>query len=596
MVGLEPIRSLFAVKTFLLSMAGAFVAIFLFILFCVVFLSVIIGAAASSDPQPDEMILTLDLREGLTDQAPVSGLAAFSNQQGFTDLLVKIDTAATDEDVKGLFIRASEGSVGSARAEELRDALIDFRGSGKFVIAHTQGSLFSSGPSAYRAISAADEIWMQPGTDLAVTGVSFETQFLKGLLDNLSITAEIEALYEYKNAPNTYKNETYTEPHREALATLAESLWSISLSDIAEDRGLQTANLRSLLESGVIPAEQALDRALVDSLGWPVDAIDSAKSRAEGAEMVSLASYTAPSARPGAPMVAVVGGEGAIVTGGGSDDPFASTVGFGSDRVARAILDAGENERVEAIVFRVDSPGGSPTASDQIWNAIERVQADGTPVVVSMGSVAASGGYYVSAGADHIVASNTTITGSIGIFGGKLAIGEGLQRIGVNVEAVTVGGSWTEAFSVNRFTDEQRKEMLALLERGYDRFTSIVAEGRDMTQDEVHEHARGRVWSGADALQNGLVDSIGGFREAIEVAKTAAGIDAETDVQLVYYPARRSGFEALEDFLGVSAQTASTAARLNALASDPRFSALVTELEAARSGTVQAREPVLIER
>ncbi|MEM9740916.1 MAG: signal peptide peptidase SppA [Pseudomonadota bacterium] len=583
-------------KTFLLSMAGAFVAIFLFIIISFVFLGVLIGAAASSDTLPDEMVLTLDLRQSLTDQAPVSGFAAFSNQQGFTDLLVKIDAARDDDDVKGLFIRGSEGAVGSARAEELRDALIDFRESGKFVVAHTQGSLLSSGPSAYRAISAADEIWMQPGTDLAVTGLSFETQFLKGLLDNLSVTAEIEALYEYKNAPNSYKNETYTDPHREALAALAESVWSVSIDDIATDRGLQTANLRSLLEAGPIPAETAMERGLVDTLGWPEDARAAAKTRADDADFVSLASYDAPTGRPGAPMIAVVGGEGAIITGSGGNDPFASTVGFGSDRVARAILDAGENDRVDAIVFRVDSPGGSPTASDQIWNAIEQVQEDGTPVVVSMGSVAASGGYYVSAGADHILANDTTITGSIGIFGGKLAIGEGLQRIGVNVESVTVGGTWTDAFSVDRFTDDQRADMIMLLERGYERFTGIVAEGRGMTQAEVHEQARGRVWSGADALERGLVDSIGGFRQAIDVAKSEAGLPPEDDVQLIYYPARQTGFEALEDVFGVSAQAAGSAARLGALANDPRLNALIEEIEAARSGTLQARGPVLIER
>ncbi|MEL6568090.1 MAG: signal peptide peptidase SppA [Pseudomonadota bacterium] len=584
-------------KTFLLSMAGAFVAIFLFIIVSFFTLAALIGAAAAgSDSQPDEMVLTLDLREPLTDQAPVSGFAAFSNQQGFTDILVKIDAAANDDDVKGIFIRASEGAVGSARAEELRDALKDFRESGKFVVAHTQGSLLSSGPSAYRAISAADEIWMQPGTELAVTGLSFETQFLKGLLDNLSVTAEIEALYEYKNAPNSYKNETYTEPHREALAVLAESVWSVSIADIAEDRGLQAANLRTLLESGPIPAETAQERALVDTLGWPEDARDAAKDRADGADFISLTAYDAPTGRPGAPMIAVVGGEGPIITGSGGNDPFASTVGFGSDRVARAILDAGENDSVEAIVFRVDSPGGSPTASDQIWNAIERVQADGTPVIVSMGSVAASGGYYVSAGADHIVANDTTITGSIGIFGGKLAIGEGLQRIGVNVESVTVGGTWTEAFSVDRFTEEQRADMISLLERGYDRFTGIVAEGRGMTQEEVHEQARGRVWSGADALERGLVDSIGGFRDAVDVAKVEAGLETEDRVQLIYYPARQTGFEALEDAFGVSAQAAGSAARLGALADDPRLNALIDEIEAARSGTLQARGPVLIER
>lgn len=585
-------------KTFLYSMAGALVAIVLFVAFSFfVLIGLISVAAASGGEKPDTVLLTLDLRESVSDQAPTSGFAAFAGQEGFTDLVLKIDAAIDDDHVKGIFIRGADSSIGSSRAEELRDVLIDFRESGKFVIAHTQGGLASSGPSSYRAISAADELWMQPGTDLVVTGIVFETEFLRGLFDKLSITPEIVALYEYKNAPNSYNNETYTEPHRFALTELAESVWRVSLHDIAEDRGLQYDSLKALLESGPIPAEEAEAESLIDTLGWPEDALDAAEERAgKDVTLVSLGDYAPSPAPHNAPMIAVVGGEGAIVTGSGGNDPFAESVGFGSDRVARAILDASENEDVQAIVFRVDSPGGSPTASDQIWNAVKRAQDAGKPVVVSMGSLAASGGYYVSAGADYIVANDTTITGSIGIFGGKLAIGEGLERIGVNIEPVLVGGEWSTAFSVDRFTNAQRDQMVEMLERGYDRFTSLVAEGRGLTQEEVHERARGRVWSGEDALQQGLVDEIGGFRDAIEKAKELAGIDAGTEVQLAYYPKRYTGFEALENAFGVSAETAGTLSSLNELASDPQVRILIQELQAAREGGIQARGPVLIER
>ncbi|MCI4645103.1 MAG: signal peptide peptidase SppA [Hyphomonadaceae bacterium] len=584
-------------KTFLLSMAGALVAMFLFIFLSIFLLFIFAGIASMGQKEPDTIVLTMDLRQPVSDQAPTSGFAAFSGQQGFTDLLVKIDRATEDDHVKGIFIRGADTSIGSSRAEELRDALIEFRASGKFILAHTQGAMVSSGPSSYRAISVADEIWMQPGTDFVATGIAFETQFLRGLFDKLSITPEIEALYEFKNAPNSYKNETYTEPHRLALAELADSIWTVSLHDIAEDRGLQFDALKTLLESGPIPAELAQAESLVDTLGWPEDARDAAKERAgEKANLISLTDYSAPTPRPGAPMIAVVGGEGPIVTGSASGDPFADTVGFGSDRVARAILDAAEDEKIQAIVFRVDSPGGSPTASDQIWNAIQRARDAGKPVVVSMGSVAASGGYYVSAGADRILASDTTITGSIGIFGGKLAIGEGLQRIGVNIETVRVGGEWTEAFSVDRFTNAQRAQMVDMLERGYDRFTSIVAEGRGLTQEEVHERARGRVWSGEDAIQNGLVDRIGGFLDAIDEAKSLADIDADKQVRLVYFPSRRSGFDALSGSFGVSAEAADTASTLHELASDPDIRILLQELQAAREGGVQVRGPILVEQ
>ncbi|MEO0465715.1 MAG: signal peptide peptidase SppA [Pseudomonadota bacterium] len=586
-------------KTFLLSLAGAFVAILLFIIVSFLALGALIGAASASDPQPDEIILSLDLRSGYTDQAPTSGLAAFSGTVGFTDLLVKLDRARADEDVKGIFIRSSESVVGSSRSEELRDALIAFKESGKFVIAHSQG-FFASSPSSYRSIAAADEIWIQQGTSMGVTGISFETPFIKGMLDDLSITAEFEAIGEFKNAPNTFRNETYTEPHRLALAEVADSLWTVSLADIATDRGLEVADLRAALEAGMYDASELIDLGLVDRLGWPEDAREAARERAgENAEFVSLSSYVAPAAPAGAPMIAVLGGEGTIVTGGGgSDDPFAESVGFGSDRVARAILDAGKNEKVQAIVFRVDSGGGSATASSHIWNAVERVQADGTPVIVTMGSTAASGGYYVSAGADHILANDTTITGSIGIFAGKFAVAEGLERIGVNFENVTVGGEWTEAFGGDRFTDYQRNELRKMTEAGYEEFVNIVAEGRGMTYDEVNERARGRIWTGEDALELGLVDSIGGFLDAIDVAKELAGIEADTDVRLVYYPARLTGLEALESAFSVSAQSAEGLASIAQLANDPHLQALIRDYQAAASsqGDIQARGPSLIER
>lgn len=583
-------------KTFLLSLAGAFVALILFFVFIFFAVAGIAGLASQGDPKPDRMILSLDLRTELPDQAPATGLAAFSGQIGFTDLVTRIDAAADDPNVEGLFIRAATMTFGSARAEELRAALGDFRESGKFIVAHTQGSLFSFGPSALRAVTPADEIWIQPGSDLTMSGIGFETEFLKGLFDNLSVTAEIEQFYEYKNAPNSYKQEDYTEPHREALRALADSLWTVSMRDIAADRDMSADAVRNALESGPLASEEAVDLKLIDKLGWPEDAREAALSRADGADFLSLADYTPPAAPAGAPKIAVVGGDGPIMTGGGEQDIFASTVGFGSDRVAKAIIDAGKDEGIQALVFRVNSGGGSPVASDQIWNAVERVREKGKPVVVSMGATAASGGYYVSAGADHIFANETTITGSIGIFGGKLAIGEGLERIGVNIESVTVGGDYTDAFGVDRFTNSQRAKLRESLKRGYDRFTSIVAQGRDMSVDEVHERARGRVWSGEDALENGLVDEIGGFRDAVDKAAELAGIEAGTQLRLIHFPARRSGFDALDGFVSASAQTGRSVSMLNRVADDPQLRSVIDQLSALQSGEAQARAPALRER
>ncbi|HPE48789.1 MAG TPA: signal peptide peptidase SppA [Hyphomonas sp.] len=589
-------------KTFLLSMAGALVAMIIFLVLMVVFFASIVASAASSGPKtPDNVVLSLDLNQEFPDQAPSSGLAAFSGSPGFIDLLTKLKAAETDDTVKGLYIRGALVTVGSSRAEELREAIHSFRDSGKFVIAHTQGTFGATGPSALRAIEAADEVWIQPGTEVFAAGVSFETEFLKGLFDKIDVTPEIYPFYEYKNAPNSYNETHYTEPHREAMTQLAESLWNASLDDIAADRGLTKEAVKAALESGPKTAEQVIDLKLMDKEGYPEQAEKAAKDRAgKDAELVELGSYTPPAPPAKAPLIAIVGGEGAVVTGGAENgSPLQEAPGFASDTIARAILDAGENDKVKAIVFRVDSPGGSPTASDQVWNAIERVQADGKPVVVSMGSLAASGGYYVSAGADYIVANRSTITGSIGIFGGKFALEGGFNKLGITFDTVSVGGDFADAYGVDKFTQAQEAEVKASLKRGYDRFVNIVAEGRHMTYDEVHDVARGHVWAGDDALQRGLVDQIGSFTDAIEKAKELGGVDKDTTARLVYYPKRKTGFEALESLFGVSEETAEAVSAISAIAGNDRMQRVLEQLataEAVNAGEAQAMGPSIHER
>ncbi len=596
-------------KTFFASLGGAvigsIVGLFLLVFIGTAMIQFAINDAISSagpDTGQDDgnpIVLTLDLRNGYSDQAASTGPEVlFGESVGFIDVIAKLDAAASDDQVKGLFIRSSEFGIGSARAEEFRDAFLNFKAADKFIIAHSQGN-YGGGPSTYRAIASADEIWAQPGTDLIASGLALETLFLKGLFDNISVTPEFEALYEYKNAPNTYEEETYTEPHRLAMTELAESLWNISLSDIATDRGMSVAQVRAALESSPMSAETMVEMNLATALGWPEDALDAALARAgENSISIGISSYEEPTSPFGSPVIAVVGGQGPIVTGDAGGSFFQEGNGFASDTIAEAILDAGRDEDVEAIVFRVDSPGGSPSASDQIWRAIERIQEEEQkPVIVSMASVAASGGYYVSTGADWIIANRTTITGSIGIFGGKFAIEEGLARIGINAESIKVGGTFTGAFStMEAFTDEQRSMVRAWLERGYDRFTTLVAEGRGLSLSQVDAVARGRVWSGEDALGNGLVDELGGLTTAIRKAKELAEIDAETQVRIVSYPKGAGGLPFFSSSAGATAQELKALGQLAEAINDPAVQALITEAEAARSSRIQARMPSFIER
>ena len=597
-------------KTFFASLGGAvigsIVGLILLFFIGIALIQVAINDAISSASGPESgqddgnpIVLTLDLRTGFPDQAPTTGPEVLlGGGVGFIDVLTKLDAAAKDDQVKGLFIRASEYGIGSSRAEEYRDAFLKFQAADKFIITHSQGS-YGGGPSGYRAIAASDEIWVQPGSDVIASGLALETLFLKGLFDNLSITPEFEALYEFKNAPNTYEEETYTEPHRRAMTELADSLWQISVADIAADRDMSVQEALSVLESGPISANQMVDSNFATQLGWPEGAEDKAIELAgEDATTIDITSYTAPSSSFGSPVIAIVGGQGPIVIGGSGGSLFQEGSGFASDAISASILEAGRDEDVKAIVFRVDSPGGSPTASDQIWRAIERVQEEQQkPVVVSMASVAASGGYYVSTGADWIVANRTTITGSIGIFGGKFAIDEGLARIGINAESIIVGGPFTGAFSTTAaFTDEQRAMVRAWLERGYDRFIGLVSEGRDMSLEEVDAVARGRVWSGEDALAQGLVDELGGLSTAIEKARILAEIEADSEIRLMTFPQSSPGFAMFGAQAGASAQELKAIGQLAQIISDPEVQALITEVESARSSRIQARMPSFIER
>ncbi|MDZ4762659.1 MAG: signal peptide peptidase SppA [Alphaproteobacteria bacterium] len=518
-------------KTFILSFLGGLAALILF--FVLIPIVLLLSFIPSGEPRAAQnAVLEIDLRGAYPDQPAGDSVSALFSQVSFVEMLLRLNAAVDDDNVKGVFLRASEFDLGSSRAEELREAFLRLRAAGKFVIAHSQGFI-ASGPSSYRAISAADEIWMQPGASFEVPGITFETLFLGGAFAKFNLTADIEQFHEYKNAADVYKQTEYTPAHAEAMTALAESVWSHSIADMAADRKQDPAALRAVLENSPYQAEQAVTLKLVDKVGWPEEAADAARARA-GGELVGIDDYAAP-VRDGEVVIAVVGGEGNIVTGGGGGTDIFSvgTPVFASDTIAANLLALAEDDEIDAVVFRVDSGGGSPTASDQIWRAVERVQESGKKVVVSMGSVAASGGYYVAAGADAIVASRSTITGSIGVFGGKFAFADGLRTyLGVNPDEVGVGGPYASTYSTEKLTDIQRAKLRESLEGVYQRFTTLVSEGRDLPIDRVREIARGRVWSGEDALKIGLVDETGDLIDAVSKAKELAGFKPEDRAEI----------------------------------------------------------------
>lgn len=644
-------------RQFVLTLAGVFAGLVLFLVLVPIALISALSATGSKDAEdratgavPHEAVLWLDLREPMLDQGDPQSFS-FAMAPSVLDVVEALTRAQSDDRIKGVFIRAPEFGIAPAQAEEIHEALMAMRAHGKFVIAHAQGF---EGPSvtSYLAASAADEIWLQSTANFVATGLGAEAAFFGGVFEKIHAEPQFEQFYEYKNAANQYTEKGLTDPHREALTSLIDSLYDASIDRIAAGRarpafapadpkaGAKATNgkpalielelpdaltpgdddaatddaadnsearaharasdptlLRRLLESGPHSAEDAYAAGLVDRLGHVDEARDAALERAgSDAAFIEVGPYLKGAGRPyrkGRDVIALVAGQGVIVTGERDPSPFGGGDGFFSDTVADAILSAADDDNVKAIVFRVDSPGGSAIASDQVWHAVSVAQERGKPVVASFGQLAASGGYYVSTGADRIVALPSTITGSIGVLGGKIVFDGTYDLVGFNTEAVSVGGEYTLAYSSGQsFTPEQRAAFHDMLAEVYEDFTGKVADGRALDIERVREIARGRVWSGAQAMERGLVDEYGGLTRAVEIAKELADIKPETDVKLVRYPAAKSPFEALQELFGVSAEGAEALAVVKTLAETPEGRAA---LDAIRTRDQMARgEAVLL--
>ena len=589
-------------RQFFITVIGTIVGLFA-AFFLLIFLIVMLGAlAAPKDKAEAGNILELDLRGALTDQSSGDTLFGTSGN-AITDIVRKLDRAKNDDKIKGLYIRANSYGMSPARAEELRLSILDFKESGKFVLAYAQGFEGTS-PFNYMAVSAADDIWLQDTAGFSIAGVRSEVGFYGGVIEKYDAKADFIQFHEYKNAANIYTQSTMTAAHRESMTAMVGSLYDSAANNIAADRGLNTnsddmaarrARLDEIFNTAPHSAEFAKEAGLVDTLGFSHGAREHAKSLAgEKSGFIKMSDYALP--YTSGPVIALVGGEGAIVTGGSSSgNPFAPSLSMGSDTISSALTKAAKDKNVKAIVFRVDSGGGSAIASDQMWDAVNRAKAAGKPVIVSMGQYAASGGYYVAAPADKIVAMPTTLTGSIGVLGGKLALEETYKKVGYNVEAVHKGGEYTGAYSSDEaWTPELREKFRSSMEDIYVDFTSRVADGRDIPISRVQEIAKGRVWTGAQAKEIGLVDEFGGILKAIELAKVAADIDADTKVRIRKFPRDLTPAEQFEQLFNVTMETGSDLASLAEIANSPEMQALLKARNAMANSGATAQDKSLM--
>lgn len=594
-------------KQFFLTMLGVFAGLFVFLIVLPMVLIIAAVASAGSTPAtPAETVVQLDLRAGLSDQPSTNPFSAFGGSGlSVIEIVDGLAQAERDRNVKALVVRLPEAGMTPAAADEVRQALHRFRASGKRVIAHSQGFMpVGTVVSSYMVGAAADELWMQPVSSFQASGFSTDEIFLGRAFERYGVNAQFEQRYEYKNAVNQFTQSDFTPAHREAMLAWMTSIYDSALANAARDRKVEPAALKQVVEAGPYTAEQALQARLIDKVGHVEAALGEAKRLAgSNAKILDFRRYASSQGQrtgSGSDTIAIVSAEGAIVTGtssGSGADPFSSGSTIRSDDTAKAIYDAIEDRSVKAIVFRVSSPGGSPEASEQILAAVRAAKAAGKPVVVSMGAYAASGGYWISSEASAIVAQPSTLTGSIGVFGGKFVLTEALGRFGVDMRGLSVGGDYADAFSpAQPFDPAQRAAFAASMDTIYDAFLTRVATGRKLDPARVQEIARGRVWTGAQARELGLVDELGGLTEAIATARRLAEIPDSASVRFKRFPAAKSPWEALSEAFGVQAETAQALVRLGAVVGSPEAQAVMRRVETERlrgqGGLVMADQPL----
>lgn len=466
-----------------------------------------------------------------------------------SQLYSALHAARGDSAVRGIGVYIQDAAMGLAKAEEVRRQLQNLRQAGKFVDCYLEtAGEGSNGTLAYFLATACDRIELAPAGEINLLGLYAEGLFLKGTFAKLKIDPDFHHVGAYKSASEIFTESEHSAPAEEAINAVLDSTYGRLIQEIARARKLPAPEVRRLIDGGPYGAEEALRLKLVDALSYPDEFRERVKKRAKANE-VALQDYTPAAGRPaafGQKKLAVVFALGTIVRGG-SGQPLSGETDLGADDIAKELRRVAEDASVAAVVLRIDSPGGSALASDLILREVEQLKKR-KPVIVSMSDVAASGGYYIASKANRIVAEATTLTGSIGVLGGKF-VTRRLQEetLGMTHDPLKRGANADIYSTLTPFSPEQTAKVEGAMRRVYDTFVGHVAAGRKLSREAVHAVAQGRVWTGADAQRRGLIDDLGGFDRAIELAQKAAGLPAGRKVPLAFYPEQRNWIELFQD-------------------------------------------------
>jgi len=522
---------------------------------------------------------TLELRVGgsLSEMAPndVVGYLRGTRAPTVRGIVDNLRKAKVDSRVRAVLLKPTGfESPFWGKVQEIRDAVLDFRKSGKPIYAYVE----YGGDREYYLATAADKIFLMPSSPLDLTGVATYELFLRGAFDKIGVYPDLHRIGDYKTAVNTFKEKGYTPAHKEMDESMNRDLYEQIVRGIADGRKKNETEVRKLIDEGPFLPEDAVRAGLVDDVAYE-DQVDDKLRAGEKRGRLDTDDYT----RVGltsvglnkGPRIAVIYASGTINTGKSGYDPVNGAVA-GSETLIDYIKQARRDSSTRAIVVRIDSPGGSTIASDAIWRelTITKTERADRPLIVSMSDLAASGGYYIAMPAQVIVAQPSTLTGSIGIFGGKFVTGGLYEKLGAHIESTSVGKRAEINGPARPYNPDEVKKLQEQLQAFYDQFVERVAESRHSTPEKIDAIAQGRVWTGRQAKQNGLVDELGGLDRAIAIAKQRAKIAADSDVEIVAYPPRKNFYELLSDQISGSGDSMAISAWLNANLSAGELEAL----------------------
>src|SRR3954453_6622446 len=546
--------------------------------------------AVGREPQvANHSTLVLRLAGNLEEMEPGGVLGQFIEAPPTVRSIVEtLRKAKVDSRISSVIIKPAGAAALWGKVQEVRDAIVDFRRSGKPAIAYME----YGGEQEFYVATACDKVFLMPAATLDLTGMASYELFLRGTLDKIGAYPDALHIGEYKTASNTFTDHTYTPAHREMGESLNQDLYDQLVRGIAEGRHKSEKEVKALIDHGPFLPEEALRAGLIDDVGYEDEVDDKVKLAPSTVRYLEMSDYrqvspTSVGLERG-PRIAVIYATGLIASGKSNYDGPGGEV-IGADTINEYLRKARADSSVRAIVLRVDSPGGSAIASDVIWREMILTK-NVKPIVASMSDVAASGGYYIAMPAHAIVAEPSTLTGSIGVVLTKFVIDGTLKKLGMNMEGVSQG-RYADIYSpVRPFSPEERARMFENMQATYDTFVEKAAQGRNTTPERIDAIGQGRVWTGRQAKQLGLVDELGGLERALALAKQRAKIPQDSEVELVVYPPKKSFYDIFRSPFGASSQ-ASTLASLLGLSSPRVVQALTAPLQVFRRGEPLALMP-----